>query len=54
MKIKSKRYFQVSCLFMKSFSQYFQVLTQCGVVVNPKLAKKGLKLVAHVLMMIER
>ena len=38
MKIKSKRYFEVNYLFMKPFSQNFEVLTQRSKVINPKLA----------------
>ena len=45
MKIESKRYFQVSYSFIRPFSKYFQVLAQCGVLVNPRLAKKEPKLV---------
>ena len=40
MKIKSKRYFEVNYLFMKPFTQNFEVLTQRGDVINPKLAPK--------------
>ena len=40
MKIKSKKYFGVNCLFMKLFSQNFEVLAQRGGVINPKLAQK--------------
>ena len=40
MKIKSTRYFEVKCSFMKLFSRYFEVLTQGGDVINPKLAQK--------------
>ena len=41
MKIKSKRYFGVNYSFMKPFSKYFEVLTQRGHVINPKLARKS-------------
>ena len=40
MKIKSKKYFEVNYLFMKSFSQNFEDLTQRGDVINPKLTRK--------------
>ena len=40
MKIKSKKHFEVNYLFMKLFSQNFEVLTQHGDVINPKLARK--------------
>ena len=40
MKIESKRYFEVNYLFMKLFSQNFEVLTQRGDVINSKLAPK--------------
>ena len=40
MKIKSKRYFEVNYSFMKPFSQNFEVLTQRGDVINPKLARE--------------
>ena len=39
-KIKSKRYFAVNYLFMKPLSQNFEVLTQGGDVINPKLTQK--------------
>ena len=37
-KIKSKMYFEMNYSFMKLFSQNFEVLTQHGDVINPKLA----------------
>ena len=40
MKIKNKRYFDINYSFMKSFSQNFEVLTQRGDIINPKLARK--------------
>ena len=40
MKIKSKRYFEVNYSFKKQSSQNFEVLTQCGNVINSKLARK--------------
>ena len=40
MKVKSKRHFEVNYSFMKPFSQNFEVLTQLGDVINPKLARK--------------
>ena len=40
MEIKSKRYFEVNYLFMKPFSQSFEVLTQRSDVINPKLDQK--------------
>ena len=40
MKIKRRRYFKVNYAFMKTFSQNFEVLTQRGEVINPKLARK--------------
>ena len=40
MKIESKRCFEVNYLFMKLFSQNFEVLTQRGDVINSKLAPK--------------
>ena len=40
MKIKSKKYFEVNCLFMKPFSQNFEVLTQPSDVINPKSAQE--------------
>ena len=40
MKIKSEKYFEVNYLFMKSFSQNFEDLTQSGDVINPKLTRK--------------
>ena len=40
MKIKSKRYFDVNYSFKKQSSQNFEVLTQCGNVINSKLARK--------------
>ena len=39
-KIKGMRYCQVNYLFMKPFSQNFEVLTQHSEVINPKLARK--------------
>ena len=42
---------------MKLFPQNFDVLTQCGEVINPKVALKGvglMYLVSNVLMVIER
>ena len=56
-KSKIKRYFEVNYSFMKLFPQNFDVLTQCGEVINPKLAWKGvglIYLVSNVLMVIER
>ena len=41
MKIKNKRYFDINYSFMKSFSQNFEVLTQRGDIINPKLARKS-------------
>ena len=40
MKIKSKRYFEVNYSFMDLLFQNFEVLTQRGDVINPKLARK--------------
>ena len=48
-KLKSKRYFEVNYSFMEPFSQSFEVLTQCGDIINTKLAWKGLKLISHIL-----
>ena len=38
--MKSKRYFDVKYSFMKLFSQNFEVLTQRGDIIKPKLARK--------------
>ena len=40
MKVKNKRNLQVKYSFMKRLSQYFEVLTQCSDIINPKLARK--------------
>ena len=40
MKIKSQRNVQVNYSFMKPSSQSFEVLTQRGDVINPKLARE--------------
>ena len=40
MKIKIKKLFEVNSLFMKQFSQNFEVLTHRGGIINPKLAQK--------------
>ena len=42
-RIKSKRYFQVSYSFMKPISQNFEVLTQCCTIINTKLAQKRIQ-----------
>ena len=39
-KVKSKRNFEMNYLFMKPFSQNFEVLTQLGDIIKPKLAWK--------------
>ena len=52
MKIKIKRYLEVTYSFRKLFSQSFEVLIQRGDVINPKLAQKGPKRMPHALMMI--
>ena len=39
-KIKSRRYFEVNYSSMKLSSQNFEVLTQHGDIINPKLALK--------------
>ena len=39
-KIKRERYCEVNYSFMKPFSQNFEVLTQQGDVINPKVARK--------------
>ena len=39
-KIKGKRYFEVNHSFVKASSQNFEILTQYGDVINPKLAQK--------------
>ena len=46
--------FKVNYWFMKSLSQNFEVLTQRANVINPNWLEKGLKLVSHVLMVLER
>ena len=40
LKIKGKRYFEVNHSFVKASSQNFEILTQYGDVINPKLAQK--------------
>ena len=40
MKIKSKMYFEENYSFMKPLSYNFEVLTQFGYLINPKLAQK--------------
>ena len=40
MKMKNERHFAKNYSFMKPFSQNFEVLTQLGDVINPKLARK--------------
>ena len=40
MEIKSSRYFEVNYLSMKLLSQNFEVLTQCGIAINPKMPQK--------------
>ena len=53
MEIKSKKLFEVNFLFMKLFSQKFEVLTKYGDIINPKLAQKRTRTLSHVLV-IER
>ena len=40
MEVKSKRNFEMNYSFMKPFSQNFEVLTQLGDIIKPKLARK--------------
>ena len=53
MKIKSKRYFEANYSFMKPLSQNFEVVSQYGDVINPKLARKWPKLISNVVMVPE-